>query len=209
MQLCKSMIAASLLVFSTMLTTTAAQAQEANQVNITADENGNGTIEFVGGGTFEMPGALAADPGPGGLSSALTYNLLNPPSLIGGDVILSELVGEALVPSDVIRFLSGPEVFVFYSDNGDGSDALADTGLPTAFFTNVVTLAEVGPEGSNGAFYTPTANQPGFVPGFAVTYHFISDSAVPEPATWAMMLIGFGAVGVTLRRRKRTQPAFG
>ena len=29
-------------------------------------------------------------------------------------------------------------------------------------------------------------------------------AAVPEPATWAMMLIGFGAMGVSLRRRRRT-----
>lgn len=29
--------------------------------------------------------------------------------------------------------------------------------------------------------------------------------AVPEPATWAMMLLGFGAMGVSLRRRRRTQ----
>ena len=28
-------------------------------------------------------------------------------------------------------------------------------------------------------------------------------SAVPEPATWAMMLIGFGAMGASLRRRPR------
>ncbi|HEX8838885.1 MAG TPA: PEPxxWA-CTERM sorting domain-containing protein, partial [Sphingomicrobium sp.] len=26
--------------------------------------------------------------------------------------------------------------------------------------------------------------------------------AVPEPATWAMMLLGFGAIGVSMRRRK-------
>ena len=26
---------------------------------------------------------------------------------------------------------------------------------------------------------------------------------VPEPATWAMMLVGFGAMGVSLRRRRR------
>ena len=29
--------------------------------------------------------------------------------------------------------------------------------------------------------------------------------AVPEPSTWAMMLLGFGAMGVTMRRRRRTQ----
>lgn len=31
---------------------------------------------------------------------------------------------------------------------------------------------------------------------------FVS-SAVPEPASWAMMIIGFGAVGYALRRRRR------
>ncbi len=29
-----------------------------------------------------------------------------------------------------------------------------------------------------------------------------ANGAVPEPATWAMMLIGFGAVGVAMRRRR-------
>ena len=29
-------------------------------------------------------------------------------------------------------------------------------------------------------------------------------AAVPEPSTWAMMLVGFGAVGSAVRRRKRT-----
>lgn len=36
-----------------------------------------------------------------------------------------------------------------------------------------------------------------------VNFSIAQDSAVPEPATWAMMLIGFGGVGVSLRRRKR------
>jgi hypothetical protein len=30
-------------------------------------------------------------------------------------------------------------------------------------------------------------------------------AAVPEPATWAMMLLGFGAVGGSIRRRRRAQ----
>jgi hypothetical protein len=33
-------------------------------------------------------------------------------------------------------------------------------------------------------------------------------TAVPEPASWAMMLIGFGATGVMLRRRRATRLAF-
>ena len=31
-----------------------------------------------------------------------------------------------------------------------------------------------------------------------------ASGAVPEPATWAMMLIGFGAADVSLRRRNRS-----
>lgn len=30
------------------------------------------------------------------------------------------------------------------------------------------------------------------------------NTGVPEPATWAMMLMGFGAVGYTMRRRRKT-----
>ena len=32
-----------------------------------------------------------------------------------------------------------------------------------------------------------------------------SVAAVPEPATWAMMLFGFGAIGVSMRRRRKHQ----
>ncbi len=35
------------------------------------------------------------------------------------------------------------------------------------------------------------------------------DGAVPEPATWAMMLAGFGIIGGTMRRRQRTVVSFG
>lgn len=32
-------------------------------------------------------------------------------------------------------------------------------------------------------------------------------NAVPEPATWAFMIFGFGAIGTALRRRRSTKPA--
>jgi hypothetical protein len=33
-------------------------------------------------------------------------------------------------------------------------------------------------------------------------------SAAPEPATWMMMILGFGAVGFAVRRRKQTKLTF-
>jgi hypothetical protein len=39
----------------------------------------------------------------------------------------------------------------------------------------------------------------------ATAFNFVA--AVPEPATWMMMLVGFGAIGWRLRRRKaRVEP---
>jgi hypothetical protein len=38
--------------------------------------------------------------------------------------------------------------------------------------------------------------------GFTVGAEGVSTGAVPEPATWAMMILGFGAAGAMLRRRR-------
>jgi len=49
--------------------------------------------------------------------------------------------------------------------------------------------------GDNPEFTTPS--------GLRVTASDAVVAAVPEPASWAMMLIGFGAIGFTLRFRRR------
>ena len=41
------------------------------------------------------------------------------------------------------------------------------------------------------------------LPAASNAYLFTSTGAVPEPATWAMMLLGFGAMGASLRRVRR------
>ena len=49
---------------------------------------------------------------------------------------------------------------------------------------------------------------PGFVADFTGRFDGMLDlAAVPEPATWGMMLLGFGAVGWTTRRRRPAQDA--
>ena len=37
---------------------------------------------------------------------------------------------------------------------------------------------------------------------------YMPTAAVPEPATWAMMLVGFGAVGASMRRRRKVAVRF-
>jgi len=42
----------------------------------------------------------------------------------------------------------------------------------------------------------------GDVPVAQLTITAASEGAVPEPTSWAMMLVGFGAIGSTIRRRQ-------
>lgn len=73
--------------------------------------------------------------------------------------------------------------------NGSYWEALGATGIPiTALEDNYIVVS--GLARGNGSY----GGNATFIP-----------SAVPEPATWAMMLFGFGAVGFGMRRRKKDQ----
>jgi hypothetical protein len=187
-------------------------------VTITVDENGNGTFTNTTGFNAALSSALVNDPGPGGLNSVLTYDLKNPPGLVAGDVALTDAECGGCT-FDVIRFNSGQVgpgggtgTLVFYSDNIDGLDSIGDTsGPPGGYYANLLSIPELGPEGSNGVIYTPTAGQPGFVAGAAgpVTYDIISDgiAATPLPSTWTMLIAGFFGLGFFASRGMKRQAA--
>ena len=162
----------------------------ASPITISIDENGNG-----------RPHSIGTDPGPGGLTGVLIYTLPFPG--VQGDVLLTD----SGVFLDLIRF-NGNGTVIFYSDNTDGFDSIGDTaGPPGSLYPNNVTIAEVGPEGNNGATYTPTANQPGYgTTDFTVTYNFVSDGTiVPEPGSLWLMAGGLGALSSRwwIRRKRR------
>lgn len=70
--------------------------------------------------------------------------------------------------------------------NNDIIESYGLTGIDLAAGT--YTLTVMGSRGETGAF------------GGNVS--FAASNAVPEPGTWAMMLLGFGAVGFAMRRRQ-------
>ncbi len=101
-----------------------------------------------------------------------------------------------------VRYGPPPEAFGFYSSfpettfarfsNGDNFLGLRVTSGGQNFygfaFTNNQQLIGYGFESLPETTITATTD--------------FTNAAIPEPATWAMMLIGFGAVGSVLRRRR-------
>ena len=67
---------------------------------------------------------------------------------------------------------------------------ITNGGLLFSIGGSEVNIFSNGPEPGNDSFYNQS---------YANTSGTFSLSAVPEPATWAMMLVGFGFAGVTLR----------
>lgn len=169
----------------------------------TFDEFGNSS------GTGITPGILQPDPSGGLAANVLVYNLPFP--VIPGDVVLTEAGTPGATASDIVRFWdptgAGPSQIIFYSDfsSSDPPDSPADTGLPPRLMPLSITVPEVGPEGNNGAIYTPTANQPGFILSTALppaTYNIISD--VPEPNAVALVALGGGILLSLFKRRHGT-----
>ena len=132
---------------------------------------------------------------------------------------------------------AGAEVINISADGGASGFFLVDFTLPTgatnvsingAFnvdddgfvFVNGNSLAE-GDEFSNTTFtssdqtiFKPGENQflvsdinSGGGPSGAAFFATVSYAAVPEPASWAMMLVGFGGLGAAMRAGRKAKSA--
>lgn len=74
-------------------------------------------------------------------------------------------------------------------------------GLPQDAYQNVSVfyLFDFGPTGASSLTFVESR-------GLSNLYVY-NGNAVPEPATWAMLILGFGIVGGTLRNARKRRPA--
>lgn len=105
---------------------------------------------------------------------------------------------------DINTYATAPSSYQALLSNGDTSNSIFETfpGAGTGQFLGFV---------SDNPFTSVTVSSTG---GFSYTldtliYGAKGDvtGAVPEPATWAMMILGFGVVGLAMRRRRMNVPA--
>lgn len=138
--------------------------------------------------------------------SAIITPAVNTPRTAGGDLIVQSsglpvasttlsgnesyaagsIFGSLSLSGSLFALLTGTDVNPFLYTGGQSSILLS----PLASVAPQVGSIMFGP-GSPGGSYS-----------VRVSYNFTAN--VPEPATWAMMLVGFAAIGFAMRRRVAT-----
>jgi hypothetical protein len=85
-----------------------------------------------------------------------------------------------------------------------GGQVLVSTPLTLLAGANTLTFAYTSLDGPDHAGFQGTGDEGWGLENVQVTG---LAAGVPEPATWGLMLVGFGGMGALLRRQRRLQPA--
>lgn len=157
-------------------------------------------IEGVGnvnGGTYDFDLKLIGDPlGSGGSFSSGVFSL----TLDSGSAIVPPYTFPLTNPKftltgDAFALFAGGSTTPLLSFNLTSGEAATATTSPTSF--DFDTFSDV-------VFNTAAIGQNADVTGSVTSF----TAAVPEPSTWAMMILGFCALSFMARRRKQNRAAF-
>lgn len=163
--------------------------------------DGNGPIvpPIVGYGNFRSPVDLAA--GTYNLSDLGGYSMffrLQNGSWFNSADIATPLAGVAIRITDIAGGLQR----LFFTESGKPGS----TGGPHYGALDLI-------HGANFLTFEPDFHGGNYLymasGGYKGRYVALSASSVPEPASWALMIAGFGLVGATLRGRQRQQASVG
>jgi hypothetical protein len=160
--------------------------------------------DTTGGPTWNRPLALLPPP-PSGVGTAVPYEVV--PLVVDADGTYSFLMERTGAFWDTYLFLyegafDPTDQFTGRIAANDDCGAFDRSCFDIGLLTGVSYFAvATGFGNSDFGTYTLTVRGPG-------TVTFFPDDGgggvIPEPATWAMLIAGFGLVGASLRRRRRS-----
>jgi hypothetical protein len=148
-------------------------------------------------------------------AGAFAGNLLNANDIGDINAALDLLVGGNFTPDVTFAALDPTKSFF----SGSGDDATGTITFQQALLGNVIIGVHFGDAGTGLGdrtiffqfnFTSPTTQVALNTQGFSDAILVRPTGAVPEPAAWAMMLVGFAGIGFALRRRRTVgvaQPA--
>jgi hypothetical protein len=185
--------------------------------------NGNDATGWVQAENFSLGSAtdvVGAAVYMGGFGSVVnydgnfTYYLFADASGSPGAILASGSVSPNISDLGGLGWVGGGDVYLFSFDLNSAFAAAANTTYWFGFHASSDfdrddiywvlssgTNSPAGMESDGGTFDNWTTSDNGGEHAFFLTD--ASVGAVPEPATWAMMLLGFGATGFALRRSRK------
>jgi hypothetical protein len=194
---------AGALILASLIGTTADPAQAAyivtfSETGIDVTASGSGAIDLAGL-TFITSGATLSEVAPtfateatGGAGNVDEYSGATGPFSFGPGVFTSATTGAGdLVGIQVLRDGSG---FIFVPTSYVSDSALSDTATYTG-----QTFSSLGA--------TPGKYEWTWGSGANQTFTLEIGNAVPEPSTWAMLLLGFAGLGYAGYRKTRCDNA--
>jgi len=200
----------------------------ANLTNVAGGQAGlwvlnvrNGEVRLDGStpATPLLPGAT--DPQTGGYSFDfgvdLNQRVYVDPDVATGYVYQVDPGNPLITAAEFASALTDPDGYQIYALNADGTrGAFLGDVMVGGTFDFLAAVSGFWLEGIDPINMLDPNNTLAFVAGFSfdsagqvhltqtpITTFVANPSGVPEPATWAMMLLGFGMVGVAARRKAR------
>jgi hypothetical protein len=176
-----ALIAGSQISINGSVITNTADASQATSLDFTTGTTSNGSAPgilstFNGGATGSFAGQFCGGPNCG---------------------TISDIASLALGPQSLSPFFALTDGVMF---------SLTNITLIDRSVAGILGFKGTGTFSGNisGTAFDPTAGNFSFsTQGGNVTTFSASTTAVPEPATWAMMLLGFAGIGMALGRRRR------
>jgi hypothetical protein len=143
-------------------------------------------------------GAFSNDPGAGAFTDQYQFQLVGGPQFL----TIASATNNYAAPSDFIANFNG-SVFQQVGAIGGGDDILL---LGPELATNNCGLNCQGFGGSAtleaGLYYLQIEGFAGGTAGYGGTISTAAVGAIPEPSTWAMLILGFAGIGFMSMRKK-------